>query len=45
VKQPHRTVAQAAGEIEEGDDAIPAEDYDAAWNWVSEQIAWREGRR
>jgi hypothetical protein len=30
-----------AGEIEDGDDAIPAEDYDTALDWVSEQIARR----
>jgi hypothetical protein len=38
-------IFRLAGEIEAHDDAIPAEDYDAALDWVIEEIARREYRR
>jgi hypothetical protein len=37
-------IFRLAGEIEDGDDAIATEDYDAALAWVSKEIARRERR-
>jgi len=34
-------IFRLAGEIEDGDDAIATEDYDAALLWVNEEIARR----
>lgn len=37
-------IFRLAGEIEDGDDAIAREDYDAALAWVNDQIARRSGK-
>ncbi len=37
-------IFRLAGEIEDSDDAIVREDYDAGLEWVNDQIARRSGK-